>query len=78
MSAKAIREAAGKHLLNQFLSVGAAVKSNVAVVTADTDWTSLVHEHPWLQTEVCCVDIDRTFCYWCDVSILVYVLSLCL
>jgi len=53
MSAKAIREAAGKHLLNTFLDVGSAVKSNLAVVTAETDWTSLVQEHPWLLSEVC-------------------------
>jgi len=52
MSAKAVREAAGKNLLNKFLDVGAAVKSNVAVVTADTDWTSLSRENPWLLTEV--------------------------
>jgi len=55
MSAKAIREADGKHLLNKFLIPGAAVKSNVAVVTADTDWTSLAQEHPWLLSEVCSI-----------------------
>ena len=52
MSAKAIREAAGKDLLNKFLTPGVAVKSNFAVVTADTDWTSLAQEHPWLSSEV--------------------------
>jgi len=62
MSAKAIREASGKHLLNKFLPAGAAVKSNVAVVTADTDWTSLAQDHPWLLSEVCyirCIGEDR-------------------
>jgi len=58
MSAKAVREASGKHLLNRFLPPGVAVKSNVAVVTAETDWTSLVHEHPWLASEVCCISLD--------------------
>jgi len=57
MSAKAVREASGKHLLNRFLSPGVAVKSNLAVVTAETDWTSLVQEHPWLASEVCCVTL---------------------
>jgi len=53
MSAKAIREVAGKDLLNKFLAPGVAVKSSVAVVTAETDWTSLVRENPWLSSEVC-------------------------
>jgi len=53
MSAKAIREAAGKNLLNKFLTSGAAVKSNFVTVTADTDWTSLEQEHPWLLSQVC-------------------------
>jgi len=63
MSAKAIREAAGKHLLNKYLSTGAAVKSNVAVVTADTDWSSLAQQHPWLMTEVCYIK-HLTFAYY--------------
>jgi len=58
MSAKAIREAAGKHLLNQFLTPGVAVKSNVAIVTADTDWTSLAQDHPWLLSEVGYIDMN--------------------
>jgi len=61
MSAKAIREAAGKNLLNKFLDSGVAVKSYFATVTADTDWYSLQQEHPWLLSQVCSSYIYTVF-----------------
>jgi len=69
MSAKAIREASGKHLLNQFLTAGAAVKSHVAPVTADTDWTALTRDNPWLLSEVS---------HWCSLYMLLnFITILC-
>jgi ATP citrate (pro-S)-lyase len=59
MSAKPIREATGKNLLNKFLDTGVAVKSNFAVVTATTDWTSLEQDNPWLRTEKLVVKPDQ-------------------
>lgn len=55
MSAKAISEACGKRLLNQFLSTTA--KSKFATVTQSTDYNKLLADHPWLQTEV-------SHCFW--------------
>ena len=70
MSAKAVREAAGKNLLNKFLTVGVAVKTHFATVTADTDWTSLEQEHPWLSSQVNCwfyhFCLDAAYCYRCS------------
>lgn len=53
MSAKAIREATGKDLLNRFLdgSSGAA-KARFASVNEDTQWEQLVIDHPWLNDTV--------------------------
>lgn len=53
MSAKAINEASGKKLLREQLSpeeIGPNVNINFAVVTADTNYTKLAEEHPWLKT----------------------------
>jgi ATP citrate (pro-S)-lyase len=53
MSAKAIREATGKDLINRNLCSGtAAAKCQFASVTESTDWTELLSNNPWLQTQV--------------------------
>ena len=52
MSAKAICEATGKGFLNKFLDGNTIVPAKFASVTEDTNWNSLVLEHPWLKTEV--------------------------
>ena len=55
MSAKAIREATGKELINKYLEGGNEVgvaKSRFASVTETTDWSQLVVDHPWLETTV--------------------------
>lgn len=61
MSAKAIREATGKDLINQNLkTTGLAVsKSRFAVVTEDTNWTDLVNGCPWLKSEKLVVKPDQ-------------------
>lgn len=58
MSAKAIREASGKELLNKALG-GHAVKCQFAVVTEDTCWSTLVSEKPFLQNEKLVVKPDQ-------------------
>lgn len=61
--AKAVREADGKALLSKYFNVlRADSESNVgralqfplksATVRPDTDFSKLVKEHPWLETEV--------------------------
>jgi len=53
MSAKAVREASGKDLINRNLPVGtAAVKCQFASVTEGVDWTELLLKNPWLKTQV--------------------------
>jgi ATP citrate (pro-S)-lyase len=53
MSAKAIREASGKDLINRNLPSGTAVaKCQFASVAHDTDWAELLSSNPWLQTQV--------------------------
>lgn len=55
MSAKAIREATGKELINKYLEDGKEIgvaKSRFASVNETTDWNQLVVEHPWLETTV--------------------------
>jgi ATP citrate (pro-S)-lyase len=53
MSAKAIREASGKDLINRNLPNGtAATKCQFASVTENTDWAELISNNPWLQTQV--------------------------
>jgi hypothetical protein len=53
MSAKAIREASGKDLINRHLKYGtAAVKCQFVSVSEGTDWTELLSNNPWLKTQV--------------------------
>lgn len=55
MSAKAIREATGKELINKFLEGGNEIgvsKSRFASVNEQTDYSQLVAAHPWLETTV--------------------------
>ncbi|CAG2117461.1 unnamed protein product, partial [Medioppia subpectinata] len=58
MSAKAIREATGKDLLNRFLK-GSANTSRYAVVHEDTNFSDLVAQQPWLKTERLVVKPDQ-------------------
>ncbi|KAG8235731.1 hypothetical protein J437_LFUL016366, partial [Ladona fulva] len=61
MSAKAIREATGKNLLNRHLhSAGAPLSSCLfASVDESTNWTTLVAEHPWLTSQPLVVKPDQ-------------------
>lgn len=60
MSAKAIREATGKDLINRKLPSGTnAAKCRYATVMEETNWTDMVNEHPWLQTEKLVVKPDQ-------------------
>ncbi|PSN32118.1 ATP-citrate synthase [Blattella germanica] len=60
MSAKAIREATGKDLINRNLGSGtAAVKCQFAPVSEDTDWSELVSTYPWLKQEKLVVKPDQ-------------------
>lgn len=53
MSAKAIREATGKDIINRNLGSGTvAAKCKFASVTDATNLTDLAAQHPWLKTEV--------------------------
>lgn len=55
MSAKAIREATGKELINKYLEGGdglGVAKSRFASVTETTEWNQLLAEHSWLATTV--------------------------
>ena len=55
MSAKAIREATGKELINKYLENGSevgVVKSRFASVDGSTDWSQLLADNPWLETTV--------------------------
>lgn len=58
MSAKAIREATGKDILNRLLdSSSGAAKCQFATVNSETNWDHLRTTHPWLETSVsfdCC------------------------
>lgn len=56
MSAKAIREATGKDILNRLLdSSSGAAKSQFATVNSETNWDQLRLSHPWLETTVCII-----------------------
>lgn len=58
MSAKAIREATGKDMLNRLLSSSAgAARCNFAAVDETTNWDQLVASNPWLKTTVSAVYI---------------------
>lgn len=50
MSAKAISEACGKRLLNQFLTT--AAKSKFASVSDATDFDRVLADNNWLTTQV--------------------------
>lgn len=53
MSAKAIREATGKDLLNRLLDTSSgAARCKFAAVNESTNWNELIANNPWLQTEV--------------------------
>ncbi|XP_065090279.1 ATP-citrate synthase isoform X2 [Ochlerotatus camptorhynchus] len=60
MSAKAIREATGKDIINRHL-VGehGAAKCRFASVDESTQWTQLVADHPWLETTPLVVKPDQ-------------------
>lgn len=59
MSAKAIREATGKDLINRHLGQTTAVKCRFATVTETTNWNDLVIDQPWLQTQKLVVKPDQ-------------------
>ncbi|KAF5272799.1 hypothetical protein FQA39_LY07826 [Lamprigera yunnana] len=60
MSAKAIREATGKDLINRHLPTGtAAVRCRFASVNQDTKFAELLDLHPWLKTEKLVVKPDQ-------------------
>lgn len=60
MSAKAIREATGKDIINRNLSVStAAAKCRFATITADTNWNDIVVDQPWLKTQPLVVKPDQ-------------------
>lgn len=55
MSAKAIREATGKDIINRHLAAAGehgATKCRFASVDETTQWPQLVADHPWLETTV--------------------------
>lgn len=60
MSAKAIREATGKDIINRHL-VGehGAAKCRFASVDESTQWSQLVADHPWLETTPLVVKPDQ-------------------
>lgn len=64
MSAKAIREATGKDILNRFLVNGAgAAHCRFASVDETTKWDQLVISNPWLESTVfsiyCVIPVDK-------------------
>lgn len=60
MSAKAIREASGKSLINKYLGGNnATVQSRFASVDPNTKFAELVANHPWLKTEKLVVKPDQ-------------------
>lgn len=60
MSAKAIREATGKDIINRQLTSGTAyVKCRFASVNENTNIVDLVNENPWLKTEKLVVKPDQ-------------------
>lgn len=53
MSAKAIREATGKDIINRHIGANAgAAQSQFASVNESTNWNELVASNPWLETSV--------------------------
>ncbi|XP_076627273.1 ATP-citrate synthase [Colletes latitarsis] len=60
MSAKAIREATGKDLINRKLPLGTnAVKCRFVAITEQTNWADVVNTNPWLLTEKLVVKPDQ-------------------
>ncbi|XP_063600025.1 ATP-citrate synthase-like [Penaeus indicus] len=59
MSAKAIREATGKALLQKNLPAGVCAPCRYAAVTEDTQWDALATQHPWLSAEKLVVKPDQ-------------------
>ena len=60
MSAKAIREALGKDLLNRFLMPNSQViPSRFVSVNEKTNLIDLANQHPWLQTQALVVKPDQ-------------------
>lgn len=66
MSAKAIREATGKELINKYLEGGNEVgvaKSRFASVTESTDWSQLLADNPWLESTVSSIIFTETLSF---------------
>ncbi|XP_016916619.1 ATP-citrate synthase [Apis cerana] len=60
MSAKAIYEATGKDLINRKLSSGTnVIKCRFVTITEEVNWTDIINDHPWLQTERLVVKPDQ-------------------
>uniref|UniRef100_A0A182MUM6 ATP-citrate synthase n=1 Tax=Anopheles culicifacies TaxID=139723 RepID=A0A182MUM6_9DIPT len=60
MSAKAIREATGKDIINRHLQGDhGAAKCRFATVTENTQWQQLVLDNPWLETSPLVVKPDQ-------------------
>lgn len=60
MSAKAIREATGKNLINKHLGGSTATaQCRFASVEPDTKFSELVSNNPWLKTEKLVVKPDQ-------------------
>ncbi|XP_077595253.1 ATP-citrate synthase-like isoform X1 [Stigmatopora nigra] len=61
MSAKAISEQTGKEFLSKYICDSSAVQNRYryASFSAESDWTSLTKEHPWLLTERLVVKPDQ-------------------
>ncbi|XP_057322341.1 ATP-citrate synthase [Microplitis mediator] len=60
MSAKAIREATGKDLINRKLGNGtAAAKCRFVAIDETTNWSTIASENPWLKTEKLVVKPDQ-------------------
>lgn len=60
MSAKAIREATGKDILNRHLLIQSdSTPCRFATVTEDTNWAELVEKNPWLQSTKLVVKPDQ-------------------
>lgn len=68
MSAKAIREATGKDILNRLLdSTSGAAKCQFATVNSETNWDHLRTTHPWLETTVSTHVFFGNPFFWFDV-----------
>ncbi|KAK3869460.1 hypothetical protein Pcinc_025229 [Petrolisthes cinctipes] len=59
MSAKAIREATGKTLLNNHLPAGVCAPCRFVPITEDTQWDDLPSQHSWLKSEKLVVKPDQ-------------------